>query len=175
MIDWLARANSVISQQRTGTTARTDETPLSSVSSVPLAPIHEKRIALSSVSSVGVAGHCEKPALLEVPPEHRRGSPSMTPTHGDTEIEHFAGEAAREAFEERAGIREFEGGRPRREAEQGAAADLGIRRACLTCRHRSVRRTCLRPVEAGLTTGFEIVWCELLPESDCPAFEATAS
>jgi hypothetical protein len=80
----------------------------------------------------------------------------------------------REAFEERAGIREFDGSQPRLEAEQAAAADLEIRVACLTCVHRSRRRTCLRPVEAGLTEMFEIVFCELLPEAECRAFEERA-
>ena len=89
-------------------------------------------------------------------------------------IEQLAREAASEAFEERAGIREFDGGQHRLDAERGAAADLGIREACLACRHRSARRTCLEPVAAGLTDRFEIVWCELLPESPCAAFEAKA-
>jgi len=86
-----------------------------------------------------------------------------------------AAQAAHEAFEERSGLREYDGGLPRRDAEQVAATDLGIRVACLTCAHRSQRRTCLRPVEAGLTVSFEIVWCELLPDARCPAFEASPS
>ena len=84
-------------------------------------------------------------------------------------------QAAHDAFEERAGVREYDGGLPRQAAEQVAATDLGIRVACLTCAHRSRRKTCLRPVEAGLTSSFEIVWCELLPDSQCPAFEASPS
>lgn len=109
------------------------------------------------------------------PPPRHSGNPSMTPLRSGADFEPFAREGAREAFEERAGIREFDGGLHRPEAEQGAAADIGIRSACLTCGHRSALRTCLRPVEAGLTTGFEIVWCELLPESGCPAFEVKAA
>lgn len=84
-------------------------------------------------------------------------------------------QAAHEAFEERAGVREYDGGLPRQDAEQGAATDLGICVACLTCAHRSRRKKCLRPVQAGLTASFEIVWCELVPDSRCPAFEARPS
>lgn len=86
-----------------------------------------------------------------------------------------AAQAAHEAFEERSGIREYDGGLPRPDAEEAAARDLGIRVACLTCAHRSRRKTCLRPAEAGVTASFEIVWCELLPDSRCPAFEARPS
>jgi hypothetical protein len=84
-------------------------------------------------------------------------------------------EAAHEAFEERVGIREFDGGMPRHGAEQAAAADLGMRVLCMTCTNRSRWKTCLCPVEAGLTTSFEIVWCELLTEAVCPAFELKAA
>ena len=83
--------------------------------------------------------------------------------------------AAHEALEERAGVREHDGGLSRQEAERAAATDLGIRAVCLTCAHRSRSRTCLRPVEAGITASFEIVWCELLPDTPCLAFEARRS
>lgn len=56
MIDWVARANGVISQQRPNPTDRTDETPLSSVSSVPDAPVDKSSAPVSSASAVGVCG-----------------------------------------------------------------------------------------------------------------------
>lgn len=171
MIDWLARANSVISQTSPTPTDRTDETPVLSVSSAPPGFIREKRIAISSVSSVGVAPICEKPKPPALRHDDGRSRLRSKSARVGAELDGGAHEVVREAFDERAGIREYDGGRNRQEAEQGAAADLGIRRACLTCLHRSARRTCLRPVEAGLTAGFEIVWCELLPETNCSAFE----
>jgi hypothetical protein len=54
VIDWLKRAAAFF-QERGGTpTDKTDESPLSSVSSVDLPPLSAERGDLSSVSSVGV-------------------------------------------------------------------------------------------------------------------------
>lgn len=62
MIDWLSRANDAVSQPRPNPTDRTDETPLSSVSSVPGAPVDESSTPVSSVSSVGVDSDREEQA-----------------------------------------------------------------------------------------------------------------
>ena len=83
---------------------------------------------------------------------------------------HEAAAAVHEALEERAAVRQYDGGMTRAAAETEAAGDLGIRALCLHCAHRSIRRTCLEPVRAGLASSFELVFTELLPDADCPAF-----
>ena len=52
MIDWAARLKTVFSHERQNSTAITDETPLSSVSSVPDGRAYGKHDGVSSVSSV---------------------------------------------------------------------------------------------------------------------------
>jgi hypothetical protein len=54
VIDWLARADSQFTQRGGTPTAKTDETPISSVSSVDPPAVSEDEADLSSVSSVGV-------------------------------------------------------------------------------------------------------------------------
>ena len=79
--------------------------------------------------------------------------------------------AEQEAFEERAGIMEFDGGLPRAEAEAAA-------RQCVDCEHYGRRRTCLEPVAAGLLTaeeGFGIVWPPEGHGAGCPAFSDKAT
>lgn len=89
----------------------------------------------------------------------------------DDEFESYAGDHHRANVERdgstaRAGFDQVTAVLP----DDGLAADAGARRR--NCAHRSRRKTCLRPVEAGLTSSFEIVWCELLPDLPCSAFEA---
>lgn len=54
MTDWLALADSQFAKRGGTPTAKTDETPLSSVSSVDPPAVSEDEAGLSSVSSVGV-------------------------------------------------------------------------------------------------------------------------
>lgn len=54
MSTWLARARREILKTEPPPTAKTDESPLSPVSSVPPGPVSENHHAVSSVSSVGV-------------------------------------------------------------------------------------------------------------------------
>ena len=51
MIDWLARADTEFSQKARIGTDKTDETPISSVSSVPVRALLQKCDGVSSVSS----------------------------------------------------------------------------------------------------------------------------
>ncbi len=79
-------------------------------------------------------------------------------------------EADKEAFEERAGIMEFDGGLPRAEAEVAA-------RQCVDCEFFGRRRTCMEPVLAGLLTqaeGFGIVWPPAGHADTCAAFNGKA-
>ena len=61
MIDWIARAR--FSQKGCSPAAKTDESPISSVSSVPVTSIQESREPVSSVSSVGIKAAPEKREL----------------------------------------------------------------------------------------------------------------
>lgn len=45
-------------------------------------------------------------------------------------------------------------------------------RACVGCLHLLPRKTCGKPVEAGLTPRFEIIWPETAHAATCPAFES---
>ena len=76
--------------------------------------------------------------------------------------------AEHEAFEERAGIMEFDGGLPRAEAEVAA-------RHCVDCEHLGPRGTCFEPVAAGLRTeqeGYGIAWPDEGQATTCQAFSA---
>ncbi|WP_298829374.1 hypothetical protein [uncultured Piscinibacter sp.] len=64
MIDWMTRAKHEFSQKPANPTAKTDETPLSSVSSAAPARIARKLVRVSSVSSVGGAAVPAKRILV---------------------------------------------------------------------------------------------------------------
>lgn len=65
MSTWAERARREILKTGPTPTDKTDETPLSSVSSVPTGAVFEKQQAVSSVSSVGVVAIFENCALAD--------------------------------------------------------------------------------------------------------------
>ena len=100
MIDWMARAKVHLGDVGGGETARTDETRLLSVSSVPYLRVAPERGGVSSVLSVGLAGIPANQGLIAitspaavanealakpgVPIAGRAsGNPYMTPEQGD--------------------------------------------------------------------------------------------
>ena len=129
MIDWAARASAQLAQPRSGGTARTDETRVVSVSSVPPAANAETSAGLSSVSSA--------PAGRVPAAERASGNPYMTPEQGDechacgwsdAEIATFTARAARFAQSRRADAEHL--------AERLTLRDRQAddRRMCVECR-----------------------------------------
>ena len=112
MTDWMLRARAEIPCISQGRTAKTDETPLLSVSSVPMKGVFTLHDPLSSVSSVGVGGVFENQhipaalmdAAMKVCDEHNdngfareemRGDILGTPLHLHHDLlDHFTGKFA---------------------------------------------------------------------------------
>lgn len=86
MTNWLARAKLAFSNKGQGCTAKTDETPLLSVLSVPPGAVYQLPDRLSSVSSVGVWAVFENTQLAS---DLIEAAMKVCDSHGD-------GEAARQ-------------------------------------------------------------------------------
>lgn len=109
MIDWAARARAEIAAKPAGGTAKTDESPVSSVSSAPAGAVINwsdgARVEVSSVSSVPPAPVPTNSALglgAAAKTVRRSGNPYMTPEQGDECHEGGWNDAEIKVFMERA-------------------------------------------------------------------------
>lgn len=80
MTSWTARAEAYFSERGQTPTAKTDETPLSSVLSVPPRRLSESTQGVSSVSSVGVVALFENRMLAD---ELMKAAMAACDHHGD--------------------------------------------------------------------------------------------
>ena len=89
MIDWATRARAELATNHVGGAARTDESPVTSVSSALPAAVGRDQCAAVVVSSVSSVPPLNVPANAEVvpcdaaKPARRSGNPYMTPEQGD--------------------------------------------------------------------------------------------
>jgi len=110
VIDWAARARAELATNPAGGAARTDESPVTSVSSAPPAAVDWNQLAAVAVSSVSSVPPLHVPANDDdgpcdaAKPARRSGNPYMTPEQGDecheggwddAEIEAFMARSAR--------------------------------------------------------------------------------
>ncbi len=168
MIDWTARARAVFAKAPAAPTAKGDETPLSSVSSVADGPVCGIVRRMDSANPDRWCWpHSDAMNSAEIATFTRRVEQSIRGGMTEAQAEALADDMVqrdrhpddwREAFEERAAIMEFDGGLSRDDAEAEA-------RACVTCEFQSRRKTCLEPVLAGLAPHFSIRFTEQAPDA----------
>lgn len=168
MIDWTARARAVFAKALTARTAKGDETPLSSVSSVADGPVCGNVRRMDSAATDPDRWcwpHSDAMNSAEIALFTTRVALCIAQGMTEAQAEAMADslvqrdrhpEDWREAFEERAAIMEFDAGLSRDDADAEA-------RACVTCEFQSRRKTCLEPVLAGLAPHFSIRFTEQVP------------
>ena len=149
-MSWAARARAHFSKTELPPTDKTDETPLSSVSSVAPGPVSEKREGLSSVSSVTPAAVFEKShtpaAACLVQAQIQKTELPPTDKTDETPLSSVSSVAPGPVSENL--------------------------RTCAACSHRLPVGTCSQPVQAGLREHFGIVWPPEGHAATCPAFAA---
>ena len=182
MNDWAARARAELATNPAGGAARTDESRVPSVSSVPAAAVGRNQLAavvVSSVSSVAplhvpANGHVGPPAAAK--PARRSGYPYMTPEQGDechqggwddAEIESFMARSTRLNARGRADAEHL--------AERLTLRDRQAddRHMCLECRELDAGGRCAAARRGALTgTDRRFEPTQNIPMR-CPAFRGS--
>jgi len=148
VIDWAARARAELALNPGEATDRTDESPVTSVSSAPPAAFGSNQLAAVAVSSVSSLAPLHVPANDDVgpcvaaKPARRSGNPYMMPEQGDECHEGGWDDAEIEVFMARS---------TRLSARGRADAEHLAERLMLRDRQADDRRMCLecRELEAG--------------------------